>query len=163
MMNSAVRQTYHEPGVRRATAADLPVCASIINDYLDAGASWLPRVIDRQAIEDMFGADLLDRRTIFVAEDGGEIAGYLSMDQDGRFIHAIYLRPQARCSGLGKALLDAAKSARPQGFELTVFELNSDALRFYKREALVEIPEGRNDDTPEGVATLLMRWPGGSR
>ncbi len=163
MMNSAVRQTFSAPVVRRATVADLPFCAAIINDYLDAAISWLPRVIDRQAIEDMFGADLLDRRTIFVAEDAGEIAGYLSMDHEAGFIHAIYLRPDARGSGLGKALLDAAKTARPQGFELTVFEPNSDALRFYKREALVEIPEGRNPDTPEGVATLLMRWPGGAR
>jgi putative acetyltransferase len=162
MMNSAVRHTFSSAVVRRATVADLPACAAIINDYLDT-TTWLPRVVDRKSIEDMFGADLLDRRTIFVVEDNGEIAGYLSMDHDAGFIPAVYLRPQARGNGLGKALLDAAKTARPQGFELTVFEPNSDALRFYKREALVEVPEGRNDDTPEGVDTLLMRWPGGAQ
>lgn len=162
MMNSAVRHTFSAAVVRRATIADLPFCAAIINDYLDT-TTWLPRVVDRKSIEDMFGADLLDKRTIFVVEDGGEIVGYLSMDHDAGFIPAVYLRPDARGNGLGKALLDAAKTARPQGFELTVFEPNSDALRFYKREALVEIPEGRNTETPEGVATLLMRWPGGAQ
>ena len=163
MMNSAARPASAMRHIRRATAADLPACAAIINDYMDAAISWLPRVIDYQAIEVMFGPDLLDRRTVFVAEDGGEIAGYLSMDHETGFIHAIYLRPQARGIGLGKALLDAAKQARPQGFELTVFEPNSDALRFYMREDLVEIPQGRKEDTPEGVPTLLMRWSGGAQ
>ncbi len=159
MMSSAARQVLDTPPVRRATAGDLPACAAIINDYMDA-IDWLPRVIERQAIDEMYAPALLDKRIIFVAEANGGVAGYLSMDHDAGFIHAIYLRPQARGNGLGKALLDAAKEARPQGFDLTVFEPNTGALRFYRREGLVEVPEGRDDKTPEGVPTLLMRWQG---
>lgn len=162
MMNSAVRQASDTSAVRRATAADLPACAAIINDYIDATA-WLPRVIAHQAIVEMYSPALLDKRIIFVAEDTGEVSGYLSMDHEAGFVHAIYLRPHARSNGLGKALLDAAKQARPQGFELTVFEPNADALRFYLREGLFEVPEGRNDDTDEGVPTWLMRWQGGAQ
>ena len=159
MMNSAVHPAPAMSHIRRATTADLPACAAIINDYMD-DTPWLPRVIDHQAIVEMYSPALLDKRIIFVAEDNGEIAGYLSMDHKAGFIHAIYLRSDARGRGLGKALLDAAKEARRGGFELTVFEPNLNALRFYVREGLVEVPEGRNPDTPEGVPTLLMRWQG---
>ncbi|MDP3527206.1 MAG: GNAT family N-acetyltransferase [Hoeflea sp.] len=158
-MNSAARKTPALPVVRRAAAYDLPACAAIINDYID-DTEWLPRTIDRKSVEAMFVPALLDKRTIFVAENDGAIAGYLSMDEEAGFIHAIYLRPSARGAGLGKALLDTAKHARPHGFELTVFEPNRDALRFYAREGLVEIPDGRNEATEEGVPTRLLRWQG---
>ena len=159
MMNRALRHALTRPEVRQAQVPDLPSCAAILNDYIDATA-WLPRVLDRQAIADMFSPALLEKRIIFVAENGGEIIGYLSMDHEAGFVHALYVHPAARGEGLGKALLDAARQARPQGFELTVFEPNADALRFYIREGLVEIPHGRRTDTDEGVPTLLMRWKG---
>ncbi|MBU4546872.1 GNAT family N-acetyltransferase [Hoeflea sp.] len=158
-MNSAALKPSASTRVRRAVAADLPSCAAIINDYMDA-TTWLPRVVTREAIGEMYAPPLLDKRIILVAEDRDDVVGYLSMDHAAGFIHAIYLRPHARSTGLGKALLDAAKEARPQGFELTVFEPNTNAMRFYIREGLLEVPGGRNDDTPEGVPTLLMRWPG---
>ena len=44
--------------------------------------------------------------------------------------------------------------------QLTVFEPNVDAKRFYEREGFREVPEGRRDDTEEGVPILLMRWRG---
>lgn len=145
--------------MRRATVEDLPACAAIINDYIDA-TEWLPRVLDRQAIEALFCPALLEARTVFVAEDKGETVGYLSMNPEDGFVPALYLSRNARRRGLGTALLDAAKSARPQGLSLTVFETNDDALRFYRREGFTEDPTGRDDETEEGIPTLLMRWNG---
>ena len=159
MMNRAPRHALTRPEVRQGQVPDLPSCAAILNDYIDATA-WMPRVLDRQAIADMYSPALLEKRIIFVAEEGGEIIGYLSMDHEAGFVHALYVHPAARGEGLGRALLDAARQARPQGFELTVFEPNADALRFYIREGLVEVPDGRKTDTNEGVPTLLMRWQG---
>lgn len=145
--------------VRRATASDLPACAGIINDYIDA-TPWLPRTISRDALANVFTPDLLEKRVVLVSDNDNAIAGYASLDDEAGFLHALYLRPEARGQGMGKALLDATKAARPTGFELTVFEPNTDACRFYLREGLIEVPEGRNTDTEEGVPTLLMRWSG---
>ncbi|WP_435663872.1 N-acetyltransferase family protein [Hoeflea sp.] len=146
--------------VRFATVSDLAVCAAIINDYIDA-TEWLPRTVDRKAVEDLFVPALLEKRTLFVAEEHGEILGYLSMSPDDGFVPALYLRPGGRGKGVGKMLLDAAKAAHPDGLELTVFERNIDALRFYQREGFHEDPARRDDSTEEGIATLWMRWPGG--
>lgn len=145
--------------IRPATPADLSVCAAIINEYIDE-TPWLPRVRPREEIEAVFEPALLERRTILVAENGVGVVGYLSMDEAGTLVPALYLRPQARGRGLGKALLDAAKARLPGGFRLTVFEDNVDALRFYAREGLVEAPELRNDDTEEGIAILTLIWSG---
>jgi len=161
MMNSALYTTqYGALTVRFATVSDLPVCAAIINDYIDA-TEWLPRTIDHKAVEDLFVPSLLEERTMFVVEEHGEILGYLSMSDDG-FVPALYLRPGARGKGVGKMLLDSAKTAHPDGLELTVFERNEDALRFYAREGFREDPTRRDDTTEEDIPTLWMRWPGGS-
>ncbi|PHR22612.1 MAG: GNAT family N-acetyltransferase [Hoeflea sp.] len=143
-----------------ATTADLPVCAAIINDYIDA-TDWLPRTIDHAAVEALFVPALLDARTLFVAEEDGKILGYLSMSDDG-FVPALYLRPEARGKGVGKMLLGAAKAAHPGGLELTVFERNTDALRFYQREGFHEDFTRRDTATEEGIPTLWLRWPGGA-
>jgi len=160
MMSSALQKQDGALTVRFATVSDLPVCAAIINDYIDA-TEWLPRTIDHKAVEDLFVPSLLESRTFFVAEEHGEILGYLSMSPDDGFVPALYLRPGARGKGVGKALLDAAKTEHPDGLELTVFELNAGALSFYKREGFHEDPARRDDTTDEGIPTLWMRWQGG--
>lgn len=161
MRNSALHTQQGGLTVRYATTSDLPVCAAIINDYIDA-TQWLPRSIDHKAVEELFVPSLLEMRTMFVAEEHGEIIGYLSMSDDG-FVPALYLGPAGRGRGVGKALLDAAKAAHPDGLELTVFELNTDALRFYQREGFDEDPTRRDDTTEEGIPTLWLRWPGGAQ
>ena len=141
--------------IRPATAADLPVCARIVNDYIDE-TEWLPRTKPREEIAAIFTPELLESRTILVAEASGEIVAYLSMSNG--WVAAVYLVPHVRGSGIGKMLIDRAKLECPQGLELTVFEPNGDAKRFYEREGFHEVPERRDDNTEEGVPTLLMRW-----
>jgi putative acetyltransferase len=142
--------------IRAARVADLPACAGIINDYIDA-TDWLPRTLSRNKIAALFGPGLLDQRTVLVAEAGGGIVGYLSLGGDG-FLPALYLAPGVRGRGIGAALLDQAKALRPEGIELTVFEPNAAAQRFYAREGFREVPGGRVTDTEEGVPTLRLRW-----
>jgi putative acetyltransferase len=143
--------------IRPATVSDLPACAAIINAYIDA-TDWLPRTVSHEAIAAMFGPEALDRRRIWVACDATGVAGYASLDPDNRFLHALYLRAGLEGRGIGKQLLDTVKAAFPDGLELTVWEPNRVAQRFYGREGFVERPERRNDQTDDGVPTLLMRW-----
>lgn len=143
--------------IRPATPNDLPACAAIINDYID-DTPWLPRTISRGEIEALFNAKMLEDRYFRVAEQGGEVGGYLSMDQSAGHIHALYLAPGWRCKGAGKLLLDDAKKVGSKGLKLTVFEPNEHAKRFYEREGFGESVGERDDDTKEGFPTLMMRW-----
>ena len=159
MMTSVARKAVPaKPLIRLATVDDLAACARIINDYVDA-TDWLPRVKSRQEIAGFFTPKLLEDRTVLVAEAEVAIAAYLSFSAAGR-VFALYIDPDFRGQGLGPMLLDRVKQECPEKVELTVFEPNLAARRFYEREGFVEVPEGRDDETEEGVATLLMRWRG---
>lgn len=158
MMTSVVREAVaDEPVIRAATVDDLPACARIINDYIDA-TGWLPRMKSRDEIAGFFGPELLGKRTVLVAEAGGSIAAYLSFSE-GR-VFALYIDPDFRGQGLGRTLLDRVKQRHPDRVELTVFEPNFAARRFYEREGFAEVPEGRDETAEEGVPILLMRWEG---
>lgn len=138
--------------VRGATLADLPACAAIINDYIDA-TGWLPRTAPREEIAAMFSAGLLERRRVFVADEGAGVVGYASFDEAAGFLPALYLAPAARGRGLGKALLDAVKARG--AFDLTVWQANPAARRFYEREGLFLTGEGVGG---EGLPVWRMRW-----
>ncbi len=144
--------------IRPATAADLPTCATIINDYLGT-TPWMPRVHSREVISAMFTPDTLETRPLLVAGPPGGVIGYLSLLPNG-FLPALFLVPPARGRGLGKRLLDQAKALHPAFLELTVFAPNLAAQAFYRREGFVD-DSGRYDaNTEEGVPTLLFRWEG---
>jgi ribosomal protein S18 acetylase RimI-like enzyme len=158
MMTEAARNYEDMPLIRAATVDDLPACAEIINDYIDATA-WLPRTKSRAEIAGFFAPELLTSRIVLVAEIDGEVGAYLSMSREG-WVYGLYLAPHARSRGIGRMLIDRAKAVQPTQLELTVFEPNVDARRFYEREGFREVPERRDEDTDEGIPTLLMRWRG---
>ena len=150
--------TMREATIREAHPGDLPACAAIVNDWVDE-VDWLPRIMSREQTASLFGPDLLEKRTVLVADEDGAILGYLSLDEADAYIRALYLAPAARGRGIGKALMDAAKARSPDGLSLGVFEPNR-ARAFYAREGFREVPEGRKGthETEEGVAELLMEW-----
>jgi GNAT superfamily N-acetyltransferase len=87
-----------------------------------------------------------DASELFVADEDGAVAGictvYLDLES-ARFgqrawVEDLAVDPSLRSRGLGKALLDAAKSwARDRGathLELDSAETRADAHRFYERE-----------------------------
>jgi putative acetyltransferase len=155
MTIEAVREVA-APVIRPATVADLPGCAAIINDYIDA-TDWLPRVKARDEIAGFFTPELLEKRTVLVAEMDGEVGAYASVAEG--WLHAIYLAPAYRGEGVGKLLLDHVKQRFPRALELTVYEPNIAARRFYEREGFAEV-SGAREDTEEGVPVLRMRWRG---
>ena len=162
MTTDAARKPATIPVIRPATADDLAACAEIINDWIDE-TDWHPRLKPREEIAALFNPDLLERRAIWLAELGGQVVGYVSVKTDEAFVVALFVRPAARGLGIGAMLLDRARQMYPGGLNLSVYELNTGAQRFYLREGFAEVPEGRNDDTEEGVPTLLMRWDGTGR
>ena len=143
--------------IRPAAVEDLPACAAVVNAFIDA-TPWLPRTLSHEEIEGHFGPDILERRRMFVADTGAAISGYMSLNPPENFLAALYLRPEARGKGIGRGMLAKAREVMPTGFTLNVWEPNSDAIRFYRREGLVEEKDGRVSETDDGVPTLLYRW-----
>jgi GNAT superfamily N-acetyltransferase len=104
--------------------------------------SWDPK---RAAVALRAAIDSHDS-VVLVADDGGELLGFLTAYQDFHsvrfgyraWIEDLAVHPDHRSRGIGKTLLDAAKSwARERGathLELDSAETRTDAHRFYERE-----------------------------
>jgi GNAT superfamily N-acetyltransferase len=123
-------------------------------DSLVATYEWLfappgsrPRQWDpERAAARLRGAIESDASEVFVADEDRAVAGvctvYLDLEsvRFGRraWVEDLAVDPSLRSRGLGKALLDAAKSwARDRGathLELDSAETRADAHRFYERE-----------------------------
>ena len=99
--------------------------------------------------------DLLPQAELYVHEDAGtrQIDGFIGLTEN--HIEGIFVVKSARSKGIGKALLEYAKSRKPS-LTLSVYQKNQRALAFYQREQFTVQSEGIDEDTNE--AELQMLW-----
>ena len=99
--------------------------------------------------------NMLPQAELYVheSEDTRQIDGFIGLT--GKHIEGIFVAKAARSKGIGKALLDYAKSRKPR-LDLSVYQKNERALAFYRREQFVVQSEGIDKDTNE--ADIQMLW-----
>ncbi len=134
------------PYVRHATPADLPRVVELVAEHAayEKSAPPLPGLAVRlEAL--LFGTPDPRLRCLLAETSGGEVVGYASCAPevstwDGReYLHmdCLYLRADARGSGLGALLMDAvAAEARELGLTEVQWQTpawNEGAIRFYDR------------------------------
>jgi GNAT superfamily N-acetyltransferase len=130
--------------IRPAGAKDRPMIGRMLGefiDYLDAiepsdHATDIDHLLDQS-----FGPDPVCK--VLIAERDGAPLGYLSYHPGiweiyrVLYVVSLFVRADARGSGAGRALMDAAKAvARDQGAERLVWEvwrMNPSAVDFYRR------------------------------
>ena len=99
--------------------------------------------------------DMLLQAKLYVHENEvpRQIDGFIGLTEN--HIEGIFVAKAARSKGIGKALLDYAKSCKPY-LTLSVYQKNERALAFYRREKFVVQSEGIDEDTNE--AEIQMLW-----
>ena len=99
--------------------------------------------------------DMLPQAELYVHEDENtrQIDGFIGLTEN--HIEGIFVAKAARSKGIGRALLDYAKSRKPR-LDLSVYQKNERALAFYRREQFVVQSEGIDGDTNE--AEIQMLW-----
>lgn len=97
-------------------------------------------------------------RETWVAERDGALVGYLVLDP--AWLDSLYVRPDLTGQGIGSVLLDLAKSLRPGGFGLWVFESNVRAQEFYRRHGLHEVRRTDGSGNEEQAPDIEMAWLG---
>lgn len=89
-----------------------------------------------------------------VAADVRAALGFACLE--GAYLHQLVVAPAAMGRGVGRRLVEAAKTRAATGLSLDVNIANERAVRFYRRAGFVVVAEGRN--AASGLATYAMRW-----
>lgn len=97
--------------------------------------------------------EMLPKAEVYVYEENQAIAGFIGVSED--YIEGIFVKSDARSKGIGKELLDFVKALKNHLY-LYVYEKNSRAVCFYKRENFRLEREGIDENT--GEKEYCMEW-----
>ncbi len=148
--------TASEVDIRRAEEPDAPALARI---HLTARRSApMPPSAHTEAEVRAWLTGRLHNDEVWVAQADGEPAAYLRLTPD--WLDDLYVVPDRARQGIGSTLLDLAKSRRPEGFCLWVFEQNEPARAFYRRHGLIELEHTDGAANEERAPDVRMAWPG---
>jgi putative acetyltransferase len=118
-----------------------------------------PDVVHPQSLEQWrtrFRDELAVQEEIWVVTEGETVVGFLALIPPTGYLHQIFVDPHSQGQGIGKLLLDHAKSRCPQGLTLHTAERNQAAREFYEAQGFVEGARGINPIN--GMADLEYRW-----
>lgn len=149
--------------LRPGTTDDAAALADLFIAARQAAFPAMPRPVHpphdiHDWFRELLNVDPSNERETWVAEQAGELVGYLVLDPE--WLDSLYVRPDLVGAGIGTVLLDLAKSLRPDGFGLWVFESNVRAQRFYLRHGLVEVERTDGAANEERAPDIRMVWPG---
>ena len=92
---------------------------------------------------------------VYESEATRRIVGFIGLTDD--YINGCFVKDSEQCKGIGKALLDHAKSVKSTLW-LRVYHKNTRAIRFYQREGFTVTGESTDGGTNE--KELIMTWKG---
>jgi GNAT superfamily N-acetyltransferase len=145
--------------LRPASADDLPAIADLyLRVRVAAVPAMPPQIHTVEEVHAYVGGWDLGKRDVWLAEVGGEPAAFMVVEKD--WLNSLYVLPDHARQGVGSALLDVAKTLRPGGFCLWVFESNTPARDFYQHRGLVELEHTDGSTNEERAPDLRMAWPG---
>ena len=101
--------------------------------------------------------ELVPNATIMVAEQAGEMAGFVTIDAKN-YLDQLVVAPDRWGSELGNMLVNEAKRLSPDRITLLVNSDNTRAIRFYERNGFAHAGDDVNPTS--GKPVLRMEWKG---
>jgi GNAT superfamily N-acetyltransferase len=141
-----------------ATPGDADALAATFGAARRAAMPWLPRLHSRADDRLYFAESVIGKCDVLVVRRERLAVAFLALRDD--MVEHLYVRPDVQRAGIGSALLEAAKSRRPGGLRLWVFQRNRSARAFYARHGFAEIRFTDGADNEEREPDLLLAWRG---
>ena len=145
--------------IDRAAAADASTATGI---YLRSRrAAWpaMPYGIHSDEETHAFVANvMIAQRETWLAWEDGTALGLLVLD--GSEVDWLFVDPMAQSRGVGSALIQHAKTCRPNGLALWVFESNRRAQAFYERHGFVIVDRTDGAGNEEKAPDIRYAWLG---
>lgn len=138
--------------MRAATPLDAGAAGDILWQSLHASPES-----DLHSAAEAIGACgvMIERNWITVAVLGGAVQGFLA--RDGQEICALYTAPPLRGQGIGRQLVDEAKS-KVSRLHLQTPEANTGARRFYARQGFALVSPGNRAEAEVTSPTQTYVW-----
>lgn len=137
--------------VRKMRPAEVDAAADIWLETNIEAHSFVPERYWRDHFEAVKG--LLAQAELYVFEGETGVQGFIGLDAG--YIAGLFVKSGARAGGIGKKLLDYAKSGRSR-LTLRVYQKNAGAVRFYQREGFTVQEEPVDEST--GEPEYFMLW-----
>lgn len=116
---------------------------------------FLPVLHTTEETADWIENIILKERDVWVAEKCGKCIGFIAVGHEE--IDQLYIHPEHQGHGIGKALLQFAKS-RFNRLSLYAFQKNLGARRFYEREGFKTVSLNDGSRNEEKEPDVLFEW-----
>ena len=100
--------------------------------------------------------ELVPVANIVLAECGGALAGFVTVDPKTMYLDQIVVAPEQWGSDVALVLLNEAKRLSPKGLDLLVNKDNFRAIRFYEKHGFAYAGEDKNPVS--GIPVNRMSW-----
>jgi putative acetyltransferase len=101
--------------------------------------------------------ELLPAATVVIAEAGGAMIGFVTVDPKTLYLDQIVVAPEHWRSGIGAALLAEAQCLSPRGLDLDVNTDNARAIAFYRKHGFAISGAGKNPISGKPVHRMSWR------
>lgn len=120
--------------------------ASVIAHFFVPASFW---ALQKNAMKEKY----LPLAENFIFEEEGQLTGFISLV--GEHVCALFVAPEMQGRGIGRALLESAKTLKGKLF-LKVYRENESAFRFYEKCGFVAA--GEEIDEYTGCVQISMEW-----
>jgi putative acetyltransferase len=101
-------------------------------------------------------SELVGHTTIAVAEMGGRVVGFVTVDPRTGYLDQIVVAPEMWGTNVGALLLSEARRIAPDGLDLHVNQDNDRAIRFYGKHGFAIT--GQDLNPRSGAKVHKMSW-----
>lgn len=91
---------------------------------------------------------------VYVCEDNDKILGFVGLNDD--YLAGIFIRQDIQSKGIGKTLMNFVKGIKEQ-INLSVYQKNERAIKFYQREGFVIQSENIDHYTNEKEYRMIWK------
>lgn len=139
--------------IRQFKKNDLPAVMQIWLDTNIKAHDFIPKEYWENNYEIV--KEILPDAEIYVHVDdtAGFVDGFIGLTDN--YIAGIFVKEDKQSKGIGKQLLNYVKNIKPN-ISLSVYQKNTKAVRFYKREQFQIVSENVDDITNE--KEFIMEW-----
>ena len=155
-------KTEHRLGdvaaVRLAMLKDSAAITLVLEASREAGIPYLPKLFTREQIQRWIETSVLANSTVWIAEEGNRIVGFLALS--GVELDHLYIDPEYWSKGFGTRLLEQAKRRSPK-LRLWTFQRNQRSRKFYEMHGFTLVSLGDGSGNEEREPDVCYEWNAG--